>query len=129
MPVPRATTGTGTTTLDCLNLTGDSYDNPYLEPMKANQYDLSLEWYFDPDRGGMTWLNLFHKDIKDYFRRQTELVPFPGVDGNMYDYLVTRPVNIGTARITGTQETWRATSVQRQTTRPTIRMAETTAPR
>ncbi|KAF1692505.1 TonB-dependent receptor [Pseudoxanthomonas koreensis] len=89
-----------------LNLTGDSYDNPYLEPMKANQYDLSTEWYFDPDHGGMAWVNLFHKDIKDYFRRQSELVAFPGADGNMYDYLVTRPVNIGSARITGAELGW-----------------------
>ena len=98
--------GTGTATVDCLDLTGDSYDNPYLEPMKANQYDLSLEWYFDPDHGGMAWVNVFHKDIKDYFRRQTELLPFAGVDGNTYDYLVTRPVNIGTARITGAELGW-----------------------
>lgn len=89
-----------------LNLTGSTYDNPYLEPMKANQYDLSLEWYFDPDRGGMAWVNLFHKDIKDYFRRQSGLESFPGADGNMYDYLITRPVNIGTARITGAELGW-----------------------
>lgn len=92
--------------IEDLELTGSSYDNPYLEPMKANQYDLSLEWYFDPDRGGMAWVNVFHKDIKDYFRRQTQLIPFPGADGNQYDYLITRPVNIGTARITGAELGW-----------------------
>ena len=89
-----------------LDLTGSSYDNPYLEPMKANQFDLSLEWYFAPDRGGMAWINVFHKDVKDYFRRQTELVSFPGVDGNDYDYLITRPVNVGTARIQGAEIGW-----------------------
>ncbi|MBN8260690.1 MAG: TonB-dependent receptor [Xanthomonadales bacterium] len=89
-----------------LDLTGSSYDNPYLEPMRANQYDLSLEWYFDPDRGGMAWINLFHKDVKDYFRRQTELVSYPGVDGNEYDYLITRPVNVGTAKIQGAEIGW-----------------------
>ncbi len=89
-----------------LDLTGSSFDNPYLEPMKANQFDLSMEWYFDPDRGGMAWINLFHKDIKDYFRRQSQLVSFPGADGNQYDYLITRPVNIGTARIQGAEIGW-----------------------
>ena len=89
-----------------LELSGSSFDNPYLEPMKANQFDLSLEWYFDPDHGGMAWINLFHKDIKDYFRRQSQLVPFPGADGNEYDYLVTRPVNVGTARIQGAELGW-----------------------
>ena len=89
-----------------LDLTGSSYDNPYLKPMKANQFDLSLEWYFSPDRGGMAWVNLFHKDVKDYFRRQTELVAYPGVDGNSYNYLITRPVNVGTARIQGAEIGW-----------------------
>src|SRR5690606_25041495 len=89
-----------------LDLTGDSYDNPFLTPMKANQFDLSLEWYFDPDHGGMAWINLFHKDVKDYFRRQTQLESYPGLDGNSYNYLVTRPVNVGTARIQGAEIGW-----------------------
>ncbi|MBO9718500.1 MAG: TonB-dependent receptor [Pseudoxanthomonas sp.] len=89
-----------------MDLTGSSYDNPYLEPMKANQFDLSTEWYFDPDHGGMAWVNLFYKDIKDYFRRQTQVVPFPGADGNMYDYLISRPVNVGTANIRGVELGW-----------------------
>jgi TonB-dependent receptor len=74
--------------------------------MKANQFDLSAEWYFDPDHGGMAWVNLFYKDIKDYFRRQTQVVPFPGADGNMYDYLISRPVNVGTANIRGVELGW-----------------------
>lgn len=99
---------TGTTTLpvDKLDLTGSSDDNPYLNPMKANQFDLSLEWYFDPDHGGMAWVNMFYKDIKDYFRRQSELVSYPGVDGNNYDYLVSRLVNVGTAKIQGAEIGW-----------------------
>jgi TonB-dependent receptor len=87
-------------------LTGSSEDNPYLEPMKANQFDLSAEWYFEPDHGGMTWVNLFYKDIKDYFRRESQLVPFPGADGNSYDYLINRTVNVGTARIQGMELGW-----------------------
>ena len=89
-----------------LVLTGSSTDNPYLTPMKANQFDLSLEWYFDPDKGGMAWVNFFYKDIKDYFRQQSELVQYPGVDGNQYPYLVSRLVNIGTAKIQGAEIGW-----------------------
>jgi TonB-dependent receptor len=89
-----------------LDLTGGSLDNPYLEPMKADQFDLSLEWYFDPDKGGMAWINFFHKDIKDYFRNQSRLVPYPGADGNEYEYLVTQIVNIGEARIQGAEIGW-----------------------
>jgi iron complex outermembrane recepter protein len=93
-------------TLDELDLTGSSTDNPYLEPMKANQFDLSLEWYFDPDKGGMAWINFFHKDIKDYFRNQSRLVPYPGADGNEYEYLVTQTINTGEARIQGAEIGW-----------------------
>ncbi|MFT3754640.1 MAG: TonB-dependent receptor [Pseudoxanthomonas sp.] len=95
-----------TVSIEHMNLTGDSYGNPYLTPMKANQFDLSLEWYFNPDHGGMAWANLFYKDIKDYFRRQSRLVTYPGVDGNNYDYLITRPVNVGTATIQGAELGW-----------------------
>jgi iron complex outermembrane receptor protein len=91
---------------ECLALTGSSFDNPYLEPMKANQFDLSLEWYFDPDKGGMAWINLFHKDIKDYFRNQSRLLTYPGADGNEYEYLVTQTINTGTARIQGAEVGW-----------------------
>ncbi|WP_051414062.1 TonB-dependent receptor [Pseudoxanthomonas suwonensis] len=98
--------GTSVVTPACLTLTGSSYDNPYLEPMKANQFDVSAEWYFDPEHGGMAWINLFYKDIKDYFRRQTEVVSFPGADGNSYDYLISRPVNVGTATVRGAEVGW-----------------------
>lgn len=92
--------------VECLDLTGSSTDNPYLEPMKANQFDLSLEWYFDPDKGGMAWINLFRKDIKDYFRNQSQLLTYPGADGNEYEYLITQTINTGTARIQGAELGW-----------------------
>lgn len=33
-------------------------------------------------------------------------VGLPGVDGNTYDYLITRPVNVGTAKIQGAEIGW-----------------------
>jgi len=96
----------GLLAIEDIALSVDSYDNPYLMPMKADQFDLSLEWYFAPDRGGMAWLNLFHKDVNDYFRRQSMLVSYPGADGRDYDYLLTQPVNVGSARIQGVEIGW-----------------------
>ena len=98
--------GTTLLPIDRLDLTGSSTDNPYLEPMKANQFDLSLEWYFDPDKGGMAWVNFFKKDVSDYFRNQSRLVAYPGADGNQYEYLVTQTINTGTARIQGAEIGW-----------------------
>ena len=92
--------------LEDIELSSDTYGNPYLTPMKADQFDLSLEWYFAPDRGGMAWINVFHKDVRDYFRRQSLLEPYRGADGNTYQYLVTRPVNVGSARIQGAEVGW-----------------------
>jgi len=99
----------GTTTLptDKLTLTGTSTtSNPYLTPMKANQFDLSLEWYFDQDHGGMAWVSLFHKGISDYFRNESQFVAYPGIDGNNYQYLITHPVNVGKATIDGAELGW-----------------------
>src|SRR5690606_1647527 len=59
-----------------------------------------------PDRGGMAWINVFRKDVRDYFRRQSLLEPYRGADGNTYQYLVTRPVNVGSARIQGAEVGW-----------------------
>lgn len=98
--------GTTTLPIDKLTLTSSSNSNPYLTPMKANQFDLSLEWYFDPDRGGMAWVNLFHKGISDYFRNESRFVTYPGIDGNNYQYLITRPVNVGKATIDGVEIGW-----------------------
>jgi TonB-dependent receptor len=39
--------------------------NPNLKPMRANNYDASLEWYFAPT--GSLSFAVFHKDLSDYF--------------------------------------------------------------
>jgi TonB-dependent receptor len=43
--------------------------NPNLNPMHAQQYDASLEWYFAPT-GSLTF-TLFHKDLSGYFLAAT----------------------------------------------------------
>ena len=39
--------------------------NPWLKPMRATQFDTSLEWYF-AQQGSLTG-TVFYKDVKDYF--------------------------------------------------------------
>lgn len=51
------------------NLNQDT--NPYLEPMEASQFDVSVEWYFDSN-GGMAYAALFNKQVKGFFKKQTE---------------------------------------------------------
>jgi TonB-dependent receptor len=47
--------------------------NPSLKPATAWQFDLTGEWYFD--RVGSLTLNLFYKDVKNFFYQA--VVPFP----------------------------------------------------
>lgn len=81
-------------------LGSSSGSNPNLRPLEADQLDLSLEWYFN-DAGGMVHLNLFHKEIDGIIRNQSVLESYPDLNGQMYDYLVTQPINAGTAKISG----------------------------
>jgi TonB-dependent receptor len=74
-----------------------SAGNPYLEPMKANQYDLATEWYFD-DNGGMAHLSLFRKDISDFFRTVIEETTVAG-----FDVVSASTDNVGTANINGVE--------------------------
>lgn len=68
--------------------------NPNLKPMKADQYDTALEWYFDTS--DMMYLTLFYKSVKDYFSTQTTTETYGG-----QDWLVTRPYNMAKGRIRG----------------------------
>ena len=52
--------------------------NPLLKPMKANQYDAAIEWYFAPQ--GSLYSTVFYKDIKDYFIRGTQVQSLFGQD-------------------------------------------------
>jgi len=57
-------------------LTGRGGD-PNLDPYRANQYDLSIEWY--PDRETIVALAAFYKDIQSYIVNTTSTEILPGV--------------------------------------------------
>lgn len=68
--------------------------NPELDPFRANQYDIALEWYPVPETlisGGF-----FVKDIESFITRQTRLIPFNGTQ-----YELRQPVNGNNAVIRG----------------------------
>lgn len=64
--------------------------NPGLGPIRSNNYDASLEWYFAPT-GSLTFA-VFHKDISDYIFTGTETVEITN-GGVTYPFLMTRYVN------------------------------------
>ncbi len=71
-----------------------SAGNPRLEPIRADQFDASAEWYFAP--GAALTVGAFYKDIKTFVFRQAayeippgEVAPDPLGQG----FLITRPYN------------------------------------
>ncbi|ATY32403.1 TonB-dependent receptor [Sphingomonas psychrotolerans] len=49
-------------------------NNPFLEPIRADTFDASLEWYFKP--GSLLSIAYFRKDIKTFVQRITSRIQF-----------------------------------------------------
>ncbi len=89
------------------------YNNTELKPYTANNFDLSLEYYFS--NGGVASVGAFRKDIKDFFEvasRPATLADFEsfGLDPALYasDVMVeTRRNSTRQARITGMEFNFR----------------------
>jgi TonB-dependent receptor len=74
--------------------------NPYLKPMRARNYDASLEWYFS-NTGSVT-LSVFHKDLSDYFHSSTVTESFTHpISGQSMDFQYTTYVNTAKGKIEG----------------------------
>ncbi len=74
--------------------------NPFLKPMRARNYDTSLEWYFAPT-GSLT-MSLFHKDLSDYIYTATQTMAFTHpVSGQTQDFSYTTYVNGSKGKVEG----------------------------
>ncbi len=76
-------------------LTADLWDNPMLEPVESDQFDLSFEWYFS-EYGGMAHANLFYKNIDGIISRAYTNEEYGG-----WDYAVTQPTNNSSGSLKG----------------------------
>jgi len=76
--------------------------NPNLEPIKADAFDASVEWYFAPE--SLVSLSLFYKDVKTYIATLRTTQPFNtlGIPPSVLigtgvlptdDFIYSRPVN------------------------------------
>jgi len=83
----------GSCGVDDLRLSGNG-GNPELKPMRANQFDTAIEWYFGP--ANHLYATLFYKDIEGYFASQQQYETING-----YEFLVTRPRNLDEGKIRG----------------------------
>ena len=75
-----------------------SASNPRLEPIKANQFDVAFEKYFEPV-GSITATG-FYKKFEDYIQNGVFTVPYEN-NGVTRDVTVTGPVNGDGAKIYG----------------------------
>jgi len=64
----------GGTVTNTANPPTASIGNPYLSPYRANNYDLSLEWY--PGKGSILSGAIFYRDVKSYIQQTTDDEPF-----------------------------------------------------
>jgi TonB-dependent receptor len=64
----------GGTVTNTANPPTASIGNPYLNPYRATNYDLSLEWY--PGKGSLLSGAIFYRDVKSYIQQTTSDEPF-----------------------------------------------------
>jgi TonB-dependent receptor len=77
--------------IDSVALSGKADGNPMLKPIKANQLDLTGEWYFS--KTGSLTLALFDKELKDIIVGQSASVQLKDGNGTPVNFTVTSPVN------------------------------------
>ncbi|WEK01439.1 MAG: TonB-dependent receptor [Candidatus Sphingomonas phytovorans] len=64
--------------------------NPYLKPIRSNNYDLTAEWYFSSV--GQLTVSLFKKDLYGVIANGTDRLKFTN-NGASFDAIVTTPFN------------------------------------
>lgn len=69
---------------------------PDLDPFKANQYDVSLEWYYGGQ--GVLSAGLFYKDVSTFIVQQQNAEVY-----NNVNYLVLRKINGDKAKVKGVE--------------------------
>ncbi|MDH7973908.1 TonB-dependent receptor [Sphingomonas sp. AR_OL41] len=91
-------------TLNRLTPYNGNAGNPQLQPLRADQFDASLEWYFA--RGSALTVGAFYKDVKTFiFNKANYEIPLGEVapPGQPEGYLVTRPLNGNGGKVKGVE--------------------------
>lgn len=94
-----------------------SYGNPYIEPFRANSFDLGLEWYYADD--ALAGITLFQKDVESFPTSDNQFdIPWPQLGlpnsllGGQVDTLkdalfdVSYKINGGGGNIQGAELSW-----------------------
>jgi iron complex outermembrane receptor protein len=83
-------------------------NNPYLDPFRATNVDLTAEWYFQPD--AVIGASLFFKRLQSLIRRETSVQALPvtfikgtGNTTSTLDFTVSQLVNGGGVSVKGAE--------------------------
>jgi TonB-dependent receptor len=87
------------TTNNQINYKGENTGNAKLKPLKADNFDLGLEWY--PRAGQMLTATAFYKDVKDLIYKSAYTRDYNSVSGNPQTFIVTGPRNAARAWVYG----------------------------
>jgi TonB-dependent receptor len=79
--------------------TGKDNGNVNLKPIRANNYDLTLEWY--PGHGASLTGALFRKDLRDIIMNSAFVRSYKDLAGNAQNFLITGPDNVAKGSATG----------------------------
>lgn len=93
--VPTACASEGVDSVNCFVPVNSG--NPNLRPLRSNNYDASLEWYFAPT-GSLT-AGVFRRDVTNFIFRSTTNVVIAGAP----DRRVNAPSNGGAGRVQGAE--------------------------
>jgi iron complex outermembrane receptor protein len=93
----------GSITADDTTRTGNG-GNPNLKPIRSNNLDVSLEWYYAPR--ALASLAAFHMDLKDYVAFGTYQTTLLNIRNNTFQtYTISAPVN-SSGKIDGAELAW-----------------------
>jgi TonB-dependent receptor len=87
------------TTNNKVTYTGENTGNAKLRPLKADSFDLALEWY--PRPGQMLTATVFYKDVKDLIYNSYYTRSYESVGGNQQAFTIKGPRNAAEAWVHG----------------------------
>ena len=87
--------------LDSISYTGDARGNPNLRPVRANNFDLTGEYYFG--KSSSLTVALFNKKLKDVIIGRTSTYTLTDNAGQPHDFLIRSQVNDASGRARGVE--------------------------
>jgi len=85
--------------INMITYTGKNDGNVNLKPIKANNFDVTLEWY--PHPGQSLTAAFFYKQVKDIILQESYSRTYKDLAGNDMEFTITGPANAAKARVRG----------------------------